>query len=112
MNTLGDMAAVHYSQLILDDPPPPVDPSDPSFRGPGGPAGQGSMILIHRLQQKIEAHAKYLKFLEEVGLMERLTCVRHDTLVTPTRTTPTWQVLQEHSELLQAALNIRKVHDM
>jgi len=102
------MAVVHYSQLILDDPPSPVELSDPSS---GGSGGQGSMIVLYRLQQKIEAHSKFLHFLEEVGMMERLGCVRHGNVTTPTRVTPTRQVVQEHAELLHAALSLRKSHD-
>ena len=105
VNTLGDMATVHLSQLILDDPPPQVDPSDSSS------GGQASMIIVYRLQQKIEAHGKYVRFLEEVGLLERLTYVRHGGAATVARVTPTRQVLQEHAELIQAALSLRKVHD-
>ena len=100
LNTSGDLAVSHLSRLILDDPPPQVDPSFSD-----AVQGQKSMIIIYHLQQKMEAHNKYIQFLLDVGLLERLTCVTHGGNVMPTK-----KLLCEHGEQLQAATTLRKMH--
>lgn len=101
MDTPGDLATVVLSHLILNDPPPSVDPD--LSEGPG----QKSIIILYRLQQKIDAHTKYIQFLCEVGLIDRVTCVhrQHANIL------PTGVMLCEHGELLQAALTLRKIQD-
>lgn len=94
----------HLSQLILDDPPPQVDPS--FAEGLLDVQGGKSTIILYHLQQKMEAHNKYVQFLSEVGLLERLTCVTHSGDVVPT-----CKVLCEHGELLEAAKTLRKMHN-
>lgn len=104
MNTLGDSAAAHLSQRILDDPPPQVDPS--FYEAGADTQNQISVIIIHHLQQKIEAHKKYVHFLVDVGLLDRLTCVTYHGHAIPTSRL----LLNEHAELLQAAITLRKQH--
>ena len=107
VNTVGDQAVLQLSQLILDDPPPSLDTMDgPAPSGTGGGHASSSMILIYRLQQKVEAHCKYLHFLLEVELLHKLTSVQGHTGVMATVL-----VLREHAELLQCALTLRKLHD-
>ena len=103
LNTLGDAAVFHLSQRILDDPPPQVDPS--LSDGQGDSQGKRSIIIYH-LQQKMEAHNKYVQFLNDVGLLDRLTCMTHRGKQIPTR-----KLLCEHGELLQAAVTLRKQHN-
>lgn len=105
LNTSGDCAVSHLSQLILDDPPPQVDPAGFS-EGQADTQGQKSMIIIYHLQQKMDAHHKYVQFLLDVGLLERLTCVTRRGEVVPTS-----KLLCEHGELLQAAATLRKMHN-
>lgn len=104
VDTLGDIAVSHLSQRILDDPPPQVDPS--FYEGQNDTQGQISIIIIHHLQQKMDAHNKYMQFLADVGLMDRVTCRTHHGNVIPTQ-----NLLCEHGELLQAAISLRKLHN-
>ena len=101
VNTVGDTAVFHLSQRILDDPPPPVESGGEELT-----QGRGSIIIIHHLQQKMEAHNKYVQFLLDVGLLDRLTCLTHRGQQLPTR-----KLLCEHGELLQAAVTLRKQHN-
>lgn len=100
-DTPGDKAAIRLSQLIIDDPPPDVI-------GHSVNDGQEhkSMIIIYRLQQKIEAHSKYVRFLVDVELLDRLSHVTHKSVIVPTSF-----VLCQHGEILQAAFTLRKLHD-
>ena len=102
VDTLGDLAVIQLSRLILDDPPPQVD----STISEGPDVYERSRIIIYRLQQKIEAHDKYIQFLNGVGLLERVACVSHRKNIISTRL-----LLREHGELLQAGVIIRKHHD-
>jgi hypothetical protein len=100
-NTRADCAVSHLSQLILDDPPPQVDPD-----GQAEVQGHKSIIIIYHLQQKMEAHIKYVQFLADVGLLSRLTCVSHHGNVAPTS-----KVLCEHGEMLEAAKTLKKMQN-
>lgn len=97
LNTLGDAAVFNLSQRILDDPP-----SDEQ----GDPQRKRSIIIIYRLQQKMEAHNKYVQFLKDVGLLDRLTCLTHRE-----KQLPICKLLCEHGELLHSALTLRKLHN-
>ena len=98
LNTSGDCAVSRLSQLILDDPPPPLDSTEPHTHK--------SVITPYHLQQKVEAHNKYIQFLVDIGLFNRLTYVSRDDEVIPTI-----KLLCEHGELLQAAITLRKLHN-
>ena len=98
VNTLGDAAIFYLSQRILDDPPPEVDSLLSDQQG-----GKKSIVIIYHLQQKMEAHNKYIQFLLDVGLLDRITCTVHHGKQIPTR-----MLLCEHGELLQAAITLRK----
>ena len=102
LNTCGDCAVIHLSELILDDPPPQVDSSFSDAQGDA--QGKKSLIIIYHIQQKIEAHNKYIQFLVDVSLLSRLTCVSHHGDVVPTT-----KVLCEHGEILEAARTLKKM---
>lgn len=104
LNTPGDCAVSQLSQRILDDPPPQVEPS--FGEGQLDTQVHKSTIIIYHLQQKMEAHNKYIQFLADVGLLGRLTCVTHHGEVVSTN-----RLLCEHGELLEAAKTLRKIHD-
>ena len=98
LDTQGDLAVICLSHMVLDDPPPSVDPDSPG--------GGGSLILIYRLEEKFQAHARYVQFLIDVGMMDRLTCVRVRGHPMSTRL-----VLCEHAEKIQAAITLRRMHN-
>ena len=106
VDTPGDLAIVQLSKLILDDPPPQVDPSMNEGLGLADSQEPKSMIVIYRLEQKTEAHNRYVQFLINVGLMDKMSCVRHCKRILPTQL-----LLREHGELLQAAITLRKMHN-
>uniref|UniRef100_H2XYB4 Nucleoporin Nup133/Nup155-like C-terminal domain-containing protein n=1 Tax=Ciona intestinalis TaxID=7719 RepID=H2XYB4_CIOIN len=103
-NHLLDGAVAVVSTDLLDDYPA----SDPrwaesvsaEYRG-----SAGSVILIHQLQDKQNAHSMFLKFLSEVGIWHRLTTISHGQRRNSTR----W-LLSEHSEKLCAANNLLQKH--
>ena len=103
LDTLGDLAIVQLSEMVLDDPPPT---SDPQWNESLDMSGSGApLILIYRLEQKFQAHSRYVQFLTDVGLLDRLTCVRVCGRAMPTRL-----LLCEHAEKIQAAVTLRKLH--
>ena len=104
LNTLGDLAIVQLSEMVLDDPPPT---SDPQWNESLDVSGSGApLILIYRLEQKFQAHSRYVQFLTDVGLLDQLTCVR-----VRGRAMPTSMLLCEHAEKIQAAITLRKLHN-
>ena len=64
------------------------------------------MIVIYHLQQKMDAHTRYIEFLGAVGLLGRVSCVTHHGCPIPTN-----KLLCQHGELLQAAITLRKIHN-
>ena len=105
LDTLGDRAVILLSQRILDDPPPQMDPS--FYEGQADIQGQNPVIIIYHLQQKVKAHDKYLHFLEDVGLLERVTSTLYHGSAVPTKRL----LVGEHAELLQAAVTLRQQHN-
>ena len=104
LDTMGDLAIVQLSEMVLDDPPPT---SDPQWNESLDVSGSGApLILIYRLEQKFQAHSRYVQFLIDVGLLDRLTCVRVRGLSMPTRL-----LLCEHAEKIQAAITLKKLHN-
>ena len=104
LDTVGDLAVVQLSEMVLDDPPPTSDPRwNDSL---DGGASNASLILIYRLEQKFQAHTRYVQFITDVGLLDRLTCVRVRGHVMLTRL-----LLCEHAEKIQAAITLRKLHN-
>lgn len=106
LDTLGDLAVVRLSNLILDDPPPTSDPSWNDGVDPSSTPGGKSLILIYRLEQKLLAHNRYYQFLEESGLIVRLT-----RLTVSGRVLDTMSILCEHAEKIQAAMSVRRIHN-
>nr|XP_002124857.3 nuclear pore complex protein Nup133-like [Ciona intestinalis] len=106
-NHLLDGAVAVVSTDLLDDYPA----SDPRWaESVSGAASEyrgsaGSVILIHQLQDKQNAHSMFLKFLSEVGIWHRLTTISHGQRRNSTR----W-LLSEHSEKLCAANNLLQKH--
>ena len=105
LDTVGDLAVAQLSEMVLDDPPPTSDPRW-SDTLEGGGASSASLILIYRLEQKFQAHSRYVQFVTDVGLLDRLTCVRMRG-----RSMPTCLLLCEHAEKVQAAITLRKQHN-
>lgn len=104
LDTLGDLAIVQLSEMVLDDPPPT---SDPQWNDSLDVSGSGApLILIYRLEQKFQAHSRYVQFLMDIGVFDRLTCVR-----VRGRSMPTRLLLCEHAEKIQAAITLRKLHN-
>ena len=105
LDTLGDLTVVQLSEMVLDDPPPTSDPRWTDTLEGGG-ASSASLILIYRLEQKYQAHSRYVQFVTDVGLLDRLTCVRVRGCAMSTRL-----LLCEHAEKVQAAITLRKLHN-
>ena len=103
LDTVGDLGVVGLSILILDDLPVT---SDPGWSDGGDTSGGKSLILIYRLEQKLLAHNRYLGFLADSGLLDRLTAVSVRGRGLDTR-----RVLCEHAEKIQAAISVRKSHN-
>ena len=104
LDTIGDLSIVQLSEMVLDDPPPTSDPHWTDTMD-GGTSG-ASLILIYRLEQKFQAHSRYVQFVIDVGLLDRLTCVHVRGRLMPTRL-----LLCEHAEKVQAAITLRKLHN-
>ena len=104
LDTIGDLAIIQLSEMVLDDPPPTSDPQwNESLDVSGSSA---PLILIYRLEQKFQAHSRYVQFLTDIGLLDRLTCIR-----VRGRSMPTCMLLCEHAEKIQAAITLRKLHN-
>ena len=104
LDTIGDLAVVQLSEMVLDDPPPTSDPRwNETF---DGGASSASLILIYRLEQKFQAHSRYIQFVTDVGLLDRLTRIH-----VRGRPMPTCLLLCEHAEKIQAAITLRKLHN-
>lgn len=104
LDTLCDLSVMQLSEMVLDDPPPTSDPRW-NDGGEGGGASNSSLILIYRIEQKLQAHLRYVQFLSDVGLLERLTCVSVRGRPILTRL-----LLCEHAEKIQSAITLRKLH--
>ena len=106
LDTLGDLAVVRLSNLILDDPPLTSDSNWSEGGDPSSTPGGKSLILIYRLEQKLLAHNRYIHFLTDSSLIERLTCVTMRGQILQTR-----KVLCEHAEKIQAAISVRRTQN-
>ena len=68
-DTPADMAVVALSLLVLDDPPSP----EPSEGGGGGGGGGRAIIMLYRLEEKLAAHLRYVEFLCDTALLDRVS---------------------------------------
>lgn len=104
---VGDLSVVQLSEMVLDDPPVTSDPRwADTLDGSGVTSGGKSLILIYRLEQKFQAHSRYVQFVSDVGLLDRLTSIRVRGRPMLTRL-----LLCEHAEKIQAAITLRKLHN-
>jgi nuclear pore complex protein Nup133 len=68
-------------------------------------SGRGSVIIQYQLEDKQFAHDKYLMYLSEMKMMERMSSVT--VRKAPLRT---WVVLSEHGEKLSATIALKELH--
>lgn len=104
LDTPLDCTVARLSEMVLNELPT-SDPrwSDGGSRDSAG--GSSSLIIIYQLEDKLQAHHKYLQFVTDVGLLDKLTGVSVRGYPVLTR----W-LLCEHAEKLTAAITLRKMH--
>ncbi|KAG8123594.1 hypothetical protein E2320_018961 [Naja naja] len=100
-----DRAVIQVSEELIDDYPT----SDPRWAEsvPEDAANftNSSIIILHQLDNKSQAHSMYIDFLRQVDLFGRLDCVQVRGMPMASRL-----LLCEHAEKLAAAIALKNYH--
>ncbi|XP_031561013.1 nuclear pore complex protein Nup133-like [Actinia tenebrosa] len=101
-----DSAVAALSEELINDYPA-SDPRWAESIPAGSVSTSSSLIILHQLEDKLKAHGFLVNFLKGVGLWDRLK-----TFKVRDQSFPTWCLLCEHAEKLNAAIALCRCHKM